>query len=93
MTCLGVVIVSTPQDVALKDTLKGISMFQKMNINVSLSLSRLKPSDSAVSLTSDRFSVWSKTCLPSSARSVTIKQVYSVLQAQKRLAKSIISIS
>ena len=30
----GVVIVSTPQDVALKDTLKGISMFQKMNINV-----------------------------------------------------------
>lgn len=36
MAGLGVVIVSTPQDVALKDTLKGISMFQKMNINVSV---------------------------------------------------------
>lgn len=32
--CVGVVIVSTPQDVALRDTLKGISMFQKMNVPV-----------------------------------------------------------
>ena len=31
---IGVVIVSTPQDVALRDTVKGIAMFQKMDINV-----------------------------------------------------------
>lgn len=30
----GVIIVSTPQDVALRDTVKGIAMFQKMDINV-----------------------------------------------------------
>lgn len=30
----GVAIVSTPQDVALKDTLKGISMFEKMNVPI-----------------------------------------------------------
>ena len=30
----GAVVVSTPQDVALKDAVKGVGMFQKMNINV-----------------------------------------------------------
>ena len=30
----GAVIVSTPQDVALKDAVKGVGMFQKMNIEV-----------------------------------------------------------
>ena len=30
----GAVIVSTPQDIALKDAIKGVGMFQKMGINV-----------------------------------------------------------
>jgi ATP-binding protein involved in chromosome partitioning len=30
----GAVIVSTPQDIALKDAVKGVNMFQKMGINV-----------------------------------------------------------
>ena len=30
----GAVVVSTPQDVALKDAVKGVGMFRKMNINV-----------------------------------------------------------
>ena len=30
----GTVIVSTPQDIALKDAVKGVNMFQKMGINV-----------------------------------------------------------
>ena len=38
--CTGVVIVSTPQDVALKDTIKGLSMFRKMNVPVSSSTQR-----------------------------------------------------
>lgn len=30
----GAVVVSTPQDIALKDAVKGVAMFRKMNINV-----------------------------------------------------------
>ena len=30
----GAVIISTPQDIALKDAVKGVNMFQKMGINV-----------------------------------------------------------
>lgn len=37
----GSVIVSTPQDVALADVTKGMSMFNKVNVPVSLSLSIL----------------------------------------------------
>ena len=41
--CIGVVIVSTPQDVALRDTLKGISMFQKMNVPVTVQAASVLP--------------------------------------------------
>lgn len=37
----GAVIVSTPQDLALKDAIKGIEMFNKMQIPVSQSSTRL----------------------------------------------------
>ncbi len=34
MTFLGAVIVSTPQDIALKDAVKGVNMFKKTNIPI-----------------------------------------------------------
>lgn len=34
LTTLGAVVISTPQDIALKDAVKGISMFKKMNIPI-----------------------------------------------------------
>ena len=34
LTSLGAIIVSTPQDIALKDAVKGINMFKKMNIPI-----------------------------------------------------------
>jgi ATP-binding protein involved in chromosome partitioning len=43
--CPGAVIVSTPQDIALADAVKGINMFRKVNVPVCLS----SPSPSAKS--------------------------------------------
>jgi ATP-binding protein involved in chromosome partitioning len=34
LTSLGAIIVSTPQDIALKDAVKGINMFKKTNIPI-----------------------------------------------------------
>lgn len=32
--CLGAIVVSTPQDVALKDAVKGVEMMRKVNVPV-----------------------------------------------------------
>jgi Mrp family chromosome partitioning ATPase len=51
------VVVSTPQDVALKDAVKGVAMFQKVDVPVSSTLL-------VISFTNDNRSwEWYKTCL------------------------------
>ena len=90
---IGVVIVSTPQDVALRDTFKGIAMFQKMNIDVSLPAVALFGLGLMMSLTFNRYWEWFKTCQRSFARNVITKPASLGLQAQERLAKSISCIS
>ena len=35
----GAVIISTPQDIALKDAIKGVNMFKKVNVPVCLFIS------------------------------------------------------
>jgi ATP-binding protein involved in chromosome partitioning len=34
LTCIGAIIISTPQDIALKDAVKGINMFKKINVPI-----------------------------------------------------------
>jgi len=40
---IGAIIVSTPQDIALKDAIKGIAMFRKVDVSVGSSLSSSHP--------------------------------------------------
>lgn len=70
----GAVIVSTPQDIALIDAVKGANMFRKVKVPVSLVLMRSFSREQWDSL-NNRFLEWYKTCPCSSAQTVTTKRM------------------
>ena len=50
MSGIGAVIVSTPQDIALKDAVKGVAMFRKVDVPVCRSQTLSKVSSTDITL-------------------------------------------